>query len=48
MGTKDKPWGETPIKDQTQEEFEAHHRENQARAAREAAEKAREAGKGRR
>ena len=46
MGTTDKPWGDTPIRDQTQEEFEAHHRENQARANREAAEKATNGGNG--
>ena len=40
MGTKKHPWGKTPIKDQTQAEFEAHHAENQARERREAAEKA--------
>lgn len=39
MGTKDKPWGDKPIKDQSQEEFEAHYRENRAREQREAAEK---------
>jgi hypothetical protein len=45
MGSKSKPWGDTPIKDQSQAEFEAHHRENQARAAREAADQAREQAK---
>lgn len=44
MGTNKHPWGKTPIREQSQKEFEAHHRENQARAAREAAEEARKQG----